>query len=198
MQNATDQSFAQKYRFCCCSLALCVLWFCTQLKWKSGGTSKRSTGSHPDDRLIHTHNTREAGSPEKLQYIRDPDTSFKLGLGSLYFCPFSLWLFKLCCIQVISLSSQNHLIHLHIFLHTLLQNWVTQDPEFSMARFLTLVFLCAQLFSHSESMSSAPLLENRAINTSTMSLQVENRAINTCDCAPATLSSKWAIRDNNG
>ena len=53
-------------------------------------------------------------------------------------------------IQVISLSSQNHLIHLHIFLHTLLQNWVTQDPEFSMARYLTLVFLCAQLFSHPE------------------------------------------------
>ena len=39
-------------------------------------------------------------------------------------------------------------------------------------------------------MSSAPLLENRAINTSITPLQAENRAINSCDCPPATLSSK--------
>ena len=76
MQNAKNPSIAKKYSFCCFSLALCVLWFCTQLTWKSGGTSKRSTGIHPDDRLIHTHNTREAGSPVTLQYIRDPETSF--------------------------------------------------------------------------------------------------------------------------
>ena len=47
MQNSTNQLIPQKYSFCCCSLALFVLWFCTQLTWKSGGTSKRSTGSHP-------------------------------------------------------------------------------------------------------------------------------------------------------
>ena len=91
------------------------------------------------------------------------------------------WLWRAGCI-----SQDTYLLYTYSISELF---WVTQDPQFSMARFLTLVFLCAQLFSHSESMSSAPLLENLAINTSTMPRQVKNRAINTCgDCA--TLSSK--------